>query len=603
MRRFLLLFLFAATALAGIAQPPATPKTTLALSQSFMVVKITDPARQIDTFKPVLEYLGGLKAGVGGQAGALAIIDNFRAGVNKMKEIPGVNSTGDFWIVVMPPAKPAAVNTPDTKAKSGAGKPDDKKDDTPAAKEKWPSYMIIPLIEPASFITFLQVPAAPAGFVSGKYGVIILDSAKATSKPKLPYTDLIFDVTLATKREIALSFQVAGTDFSAAIDNQKNGMPVLDPLLGYFKEMQQDLQRVEFGLAMTGRDLSIEHFTIPVPGHALAKQLASAKMTTLGEDYAAYLPQNLAYCGAGGPMLDGAPGLTNMVFRMGFGLLAIFLPDEQQQPFIDSTSALLAECSKGRALGITVPPANTTEPSTLVAVYHVTGMNHAKTSVRTFVKEFLQARDALMGGALTDILNVELQAEAEKVEGTPIDLINVSVTPPGMPVAGVEKDAPKENGVAKEGVNNAQPQKPIAFEGRVAYLDDKMLFTLGAGSKAEMNALIKRILLRQVAFTASDRFKTLKASLPEKTQGFACYATLDLCRALVNTLVPEGQRGDAQRFIGIFPPQSTVISMYQEFDNGQLHGELRIPDEQMRFLFSLMKAAQQFTRPATAPKK
>ena len=548
--------------LAGLAQGGET----LALSNSLVAVKVTQPEKQLVVFAPILNMIDGLfpeetPGAPNAKATMTSVTALLQGMVESLKGLPGVDARGSLWLAVMPPP---GGDIPPVIEENGAMKPNP--DLVP------PVYLVLPLTDPQAFRTYYEQgnPTNLRYTICGKYAVGNMAKAPA-------FTAVNLDLPLITTRDVALSMQVANFDLSQmAVPPMLE--PMVQPVLDVMSEQQENVARVEVGLTMIDRSLSMESYAVPVPGSALARSLAAPKPDTTAFDFAGYLPKNLAYCGASGPALVGAPGTGQFMMRIAFGILASFLPEDRGQTLVKSFTALMSQCSKGRAFGITAP-ANADTGATLVAVYRVTSEREARGSVRAFVKELVLSRDTVMNGMLANIVTFNLKPDAEKIEGLSVDRIELTM---------VQAPPPAGNDAAKA----AGGPPPFALDGRVAYLGDKMLVTLGSESSREMATLIKRV--RQpdtTGFTSSRSYQALKGSIAEKSTGFESIVLRDLCMVAV-TWFPPNQRKEAGMFLSMFPPQNPPITTFQEITDGRLHGGITIPGGQLDFLYTLVKAAQ-----------
>ncbi|MHB0938830.1 MAG: hypothetical protein ACYDCO_22070 [Armatimonadota bacterium] len=561
--------------LAGLAQGGET----LALSKSMIAVKITQPEKQLAVFAPVLNMIDGLfPTETPGAPNAKATMTNVTAMlqdlVESLKRLPGVDAQGSLWVAVMPPA--LGEDIPPVIEVDGVMKPNP--DLMP------PIYLVLPLTDPQAFRTYYAQgnPTTLRYTICGKYAV-----GHMTKAPS--FTAVNLDLSLITARDVALSVQMANYDLSQmAVPPMLE--PMVQPVLDVMQEQQENVERVEVGLTMVGRDLSMDSFAIPVPGSPLARSLAAPKLDTTAFDYAGYLPKNLAYCGASGRALVGAPGTAQFMMRIGFGILAAFLPEDRGQALTKSLSALMTQCSQGRAIGI-IGPENADAGATMVAVYRVANEREARSAARAFVKELVLTRDSVMNGMLANVVTFDLKPDAEKIEGLAVDRIELKMAQPPAPPA---NEAPADGGAPAPVVAPV----PFALDGRVAYLGDKMLVTLGYGSTPQMAALIKRVRQPDNAgFTASRSYESLKGSIAEKSVGFESITLRDLSM-VVTSWFPPNQRKEAMMFLAMFPPQNTPITTFQEIKDGRLHGGITIPGGQLDFLYSLVKAAQTMRTPA-----
>ncbi|MHB9024180.1 MAG: hypothetical protein ACYC7E_08385 [Armatimonadota bacterium] len=576
MARFLSILVLLALMTAAFSQ-----QTTLTLSESLLSIRVTDPERQLTTFKPLLDYVDGLQAKFGATSTQPRLSQQLREGITALKSVPGIQMKGDFWFVIpsLPtPALPAAQPPAD-----GATAP------TPPPAP--PVYLIAPLSDPEIFRAAVQLYNAPNVRIFGKFAL-----AQVFGPVGPIYTGIRLDVQPSSRREVVALVHFSRVELPAAQEGP--AAVFLAPIANIIKDLQANLRRQEIGLAMRGADLSAETHAIPVPDSPLAKQIAGGVNGTLAPESAAYLPENLAFCSATGPALAGVPGLGAAVMRGGSGLFALFLPEERQQPFLKSVEELVTLCSRGRALGITAPPANAPGEPALVAIYQVTGPAAAKSALHSFVNEIILIHKAFTGGLEDANFKLTLQAEAEKVGEIPVDLIGLKLRSQPPPPAA---DAPQGNAAPAA----APAPTELNLEIRAAYLNDKMLLTVGPGGKAEMAALLDRLQQRHLAFGATDRFQALKATMPEKIHAFATFASLDSTRVFANTFLQGKQKDDLLKMLSVFPPQQTVVSAYQEARDGILHGESQLPGEQMNFIYVMIKTIMEMApaKPAVPPAK
>lgn len=551
MRRILLALLVLAAMLAAGAQG-----NPLVLSKSMGAIKVTDPDRQLTAFTPILELVQGL-AETKGEKNPIDL-KAMHDGLAQVTKAPGVNATGDFWFVFMPaPAPAAAPNQPN---------------EGPTVQAPPTMYILIPLADANAFSAVLNDKGG-VGVVCGNYAIV------SDFKTKVPYTEINFDVTLHTKRDIALVMPVQGKTYNMPAAGMQAAF-IFAPLMELVQNFQRNVQQVDIGLAIADENISAEYFFIPMPGSALATSIAAPGDGNIALEYAGYFPANLAYCSAGGPMLNGTPGAARLLLEVGSGLLGMMLPPERSTAFGKSLHAVMNLCSQGRAIAITAPPASTPAPPTLLAVYHVTSLPGAKSAVRTFVNEVLKARHPSQEIDLTSLFNLEMKTDAEKILETPVDVMLITMN--------------------FGGAGTPWGDKKIPIECRFAYLDDKMCVVLGNDGKVQMTGLIDRIKQKKAVFTTSPRFTAFKATLPEGTRGFETYSSLDLARVAVNLFAQGKDKTDGLKWLSIFPPQRSYISTAQEVQDGLVRGEVRLPAEQLNYIFTLLKAAKEMksTKPA-----
>ncbi|HEY3417245.1 MAG TPA: hypothetical protein VGM23_10210, partial [Armatimonadota bacterium] len=116
---------------------------TLSLSECPVALKVTDPERQLTTFKPILDYLDGLQAKFGSTSTQPRLSAQIREGLTGLKQVPGVNMKGDFWVVLPTMPAPPAPPAEQPPAKDGVT--------APAPRPTPTVYLIVPLSNPDAF--------------------------------------------------------------------------------------------------------------------------------------------------------------------------------------------------------------------------------------------------------------------------------------------------------------------------------------------------------------------------------------------------------------------------------------------------------------------
>lgn len=560
MRRALIVLLIAGLVTA-VARAQEAPKT-LVVAKSLLAVKITDPARQVTAFEPLLTRIDGLVADLGHTDKRPS--EEMAKGLAGLAQVPGIDATGTFWFVVQPQEGKAPAPPPQPEKKDGEGA---------APARPLPNVtaaLLIPLKDAAAFRQFAGDPARKDRFG----GAQVFDGYAVVGQNLPAFAGVDAAMTLVSTRDIVVVTRLVGNPLAmlGQMDGPMAGFlaPIADLMAGYAANMES----TEMGLAMVGDDLSLEGFVTPVPGSPLAKSLA-APDAARPEELAGLLPENLAFCSASGPMLAGSPGTGYTLSRLGVGMLSSFLDEKTGPALVKALDDLAAQCGQGRAIGLTTPPATLATRATLVAAYQVAKPTEAAAALHAFFDTATRTRDALLGGMLTDVLQISKPIK-EMIGATPVETIKMSLAT-GEAEAG--KPAPK----------------PFALELRFAFTNDKMLMAIGDGSRAELENMIARAKGGPAGYTAGKRFLALKARLPEHARAFESFATLDLCRAAVSLApVDAEQKTKLAGFLKIFPEQRSVLHDYSEIRDGRIHSEFRIPGEQIDFLGTLIKAAVTF---------
>lgn len=563
MRHLFLSLLVVMAVVAAVAQEP----TTLALSKSLYAIKITDPARQLTMLEPLITRVDEI-AGIVSPDGPKPS-EFLETRLGQVLKTPGINATGDFWVVIMPPKLEKA--DPAANAKEAAPQK------TPSPLSGMDGVLLVPVSDPQQFqiaITAAKTMAKiPPFTMAENFAIFTLGEA-----PTPKYTKIELDITLRSKRDIVMRSAMGDLDLAALMQAGEPMPPQMAPFMktiqGLMGEFKQNMASSEVGLVMLDNELSLETIVTPKPGSPMEKSLKEAAPTTLVTDLATYLPENLAYCGSAGPKLPGMPGAGQMMLRVFTSIIGAFaLPEARQQALAQQLDKLSTQCSQGRAIGLTVPATNVPGNSTLVAVYNIKSSLDATTAVRNFVQEVVRAKDAMFGGQVGELVTVMTKTGLEQVGGISVDLYKVSIV---NPMADTE---------------NGGNTPPITYEFRTAYLSSLMLFTAGPGSKEEMISLVSRAMGAKPGFTAGKRFLALQPNLPENVRGFELVSIFDLCRAGIN-IAPidiESKKG-ALKWLSVLPTPRTPISSYSTVEDGLLRSEMRVPSDQLDFLFSMVKA-------------
>ena len=173
-------------------------------------------------------------------------LQSFRDTITQATAMPGVNAKGDFWFAVLPPvsAANAAPATP-LPLDNVAG---------------LANCLIVPLADPTAFANYLNGQGKVSGVVCGNNALITDD------KTLLQTTGITFDLTLHTKREIALVVQITKNPFGLPEAVQNAPPQILEKITEAVLNYQRNLQQAELGLAMVGGDLSVEYYLLPTRG-------------------------------------------------------------------------------------------------------------------------------------------------------------------------------------------------------------------------------------------------------------------------------------------------------------------------------------------------
>jgi hypothetical protein len=291
-------------------------------------------------------------------------------------------------------------------------------------------------------------------------------------------------------------------------------------------------------------------------------------------------------------------------------LAATVMPAKQADPFLASLNHLSEQMSQGGAIGLTALPTYKAGTPAVVAIFQVKDADDAKGAIRDFVREFTTFRQEAMGGGMAQFIELGLTPDTETTRDIPVDLLKLTVRRMQPVPNEIIDDVPvlPDDGIPPDGFDDqlVQPdqfQPPqmelvdiITQEFRVAYAGDKMLVVFGANSKDEMTLLINRVLDKTPGFTASAKFKALKANaFPAAPYAFSYVVPGDLVRTVASLLPSEiGNEEQLQMIIGILPPQRTALYGYTEVKDGMIYNESRIPMEQLDLLYIGGKALLTF---------
>lgn len=571
MPRLLVLCLLLCAAIAARAAEPGV----LSMADSQVAVRIADPFRQMTAFAPVTRLVDGLLASqaTGSAAKPFSVQAFLDEGLGQLKQAPGVSPRGDLWILV-----PKRVRADDPKA-------------GPLKAFDMTAFVLIPLLDGPTFSRAMAVAraggiAVPPMKVIGNVAVLGMGDAKVDD-----ILTIQRDLTLTCKREVVIS---ARTDVLMPDAPAAGPMAaLLGPVFAQQAAMRTAIARVELGLSMVGADLSAEVFVHPTPDSPLAKSLAAAEPDTLGWEYAAYMPQTAAACTGSAAALPGMPRADGMVLPLAGMLFGMMAAPEQTKPVLTSMERLAALCAQGGAVAITTPTAG--GRPVIVAAYQVGDAALAHEAV-TGLADAMRKMRAAMGEPAGRYFTCDFTPGAEKAGDISVDLLKVVL----------RQDAPKP---APDAANPPDPNAPqplkdlFSLEFRFAYLEEKLLVTMGQAGAPEMVALVERVTQRTPSFADTARFQALKGAAPGAARSFGMVTGLDLATALVAMLPQDKSGQDLRSLVGLFPPQVTAITTTQDVRNGLLHMEAKVPYEQLGFLYTVGKAVQMFQADEAAKKK
>jgi hypothetical protein len=359
----------------------------------------------------------------------------------------------------------------------------------------------------------------------------------------------------------------------------------------YAQNLVKQESRAEIGIALLNNSLSFEERIIAVDGTDLAKGLTDAKPSTLAIDLAALLPPDLAMAFATCPPPAGTPDPIAPMRQSISAVLSALMPPDTAAPFLKSLNNLFAQTTQGCAIGVTAVPTYKEGTPTIEAVFQVKSADEAQTAIRDFVRDFKILSDNAIGGALAQSLDLQIKPAAEKVGDVEVDVIKLVISGP-PPTVG---PPPRTNVAAVPPAAPPVLKELFSLEWRIAYVDDKMLFTLGKDGQNEMITLVDRVQNQTPGFTASARFKALKGNaFPAAPQSFYYLAPGDLVRT-IGAILPD--LGDAkseavqlQQIITCLPPQRTAMYSYGEIKDGMIYSDTRVPLEQLDLFYMTGKA-------------
>lgn len=544
----------------------AQQQNVLALSKNAYVMKITDPEKQLVTFAPLLSKIDDLITTIDTTRDTKTprISTMLKEKLSFLTRCPGVDGKGDFWVTFMPSTTPV---TPQTL--------------TPGTNPIAAMFagatvnLLIPLTDAKLYqaaVAADKTSIFAKSQVFDRYAVV-----NPTDDPKAPkYTGVAIDLVLTSKRDIVFIGQTALAPNPAIPDAMKNS-PGMVYVMNMMEEMKSNIGRSETGLTMEDGALLTESYAIPVKNSVLSKSVANNTPSNMAVEFAGYLPENLSVCVAGGPIFAGIPsaakGFGSMFGALGSGLM---VPDDQLQRLLQAIENFGDQCSKGRVLGITAPAGNAPGNVNMLAVYQIDDPSIATASLYNLVKEFGGFKKAVMGGMVDTNLKIFYKSSAERINDMPVDKLNfiINLNPPQA----TDKNAVQD------------PTKIISIEMYVGYTKNKMLLALGDGSLTQLKDMLTRVQNKMTTFTDGQRFQTAKSMLPATTYMFAILSLPDLCKSMINLApIPLVDKTNGLKFLSVFPTLRKTITVFEECREGKLYSEFRMPEEQIDFVFSLIK--------------
>lgn len=611
------------------AQAQDDNKGPLQISNSLISIKVSNPEQQITKFASVLSILDKITAGknIQGKDVPTSITSSFNTLLGMLKMVPGVKVDGNFWILIMPPVpgeesnggstpstpiSPTPPGTDNTQIPSGAPK---------KTQNLLPTYLILPLVDGDAFQAYLDAEAkkdpekAPHATIFGEYALMVF-------KGPLPaYSDVDFDLKMVSKCDIEASFQFANVDLSETGEYRAMlSKQIPTQLIDYFARQQDNIQRIECGLAMDDTNIILKFYLVPVVGSKLDDDIPHLSCSFL-KQYAEYLPAVVSYANVSGPLAEGAPGTAYSFQKIGSTFLQTMLGDQASimDNFMTSLTELTKMCCQGRALALIAPATRTGDLSmdlpTLVAVYRTStdvpkasdketaaarqirikketyAETESRAIIRVFVSEAVSLNENFQKNGMA-FMYIAPKPEAEKIDDRPIDLVKIKFVIPTLskqpaPNSTTSSD---DSTIKPEVETPEKPPKTASVEIRIAYFKDKLLVTAGPGSKIQMANLLARLKGAQPGLTQSARYIASRINLSRR-HALEIYSTQDLTRMMACLLPYDPEVKSLFAWLKAYPPLFSWVTMTQEGDNTEkcLRYDVRLSLEQIRYLLSLLK--------------
>ena len=261
----------------------------------------------------------------------------------------------------------------------------------------------------------------------------------------------------------------------------------------------------------------------------------------------------------------------------------------QAEAFVSSLKRVMALCENGGGVGITNP--NKNGVVNMVSINKIADSTEAQTAVRDFNAQLIRLKDNVMGGMVSKMLDIEytdgmlddtntIVDEATIIFSTQVKDKTVALPPD---LGGNQADVDNMMGGGK----NVEIYRNYAT---IAFQDDRMIVVMGPNGKEIVGDIINRARLKTQGFSSTPRYQALKKYAPAGAMSYQTMSTLDMANVLMSILPAAAAepREMGKKMLQDFKPQINNIVAYTQVKDGQIYGQMLVPEEQISFVSGMV---------------
>ncbi len=570
--------LFIASILISVAQE------TLTLSKATTVVKISNPMRIIDEYSPLFKkidrFIDSMPADVklkGDKTNQMPsdVAGEIRRKFNDAAINTCIDIRGDVYVAMFMDVEAYREFMAEQMSvlEEGGMKPPQKNDKEQVAKmlKMYGLKVIIPISDTAKFeLLFNQMKKkemadTPVTFdMVDKYAVLSFD------KDKTKVTKIDFDVNFKSKYSIATHSSNPGEEYFEVL--QENMpiliMPFITPLLDFEKQMLKEVKSTDSGIGMVDDNIMLETFLTPIAGGKLDNSLKNPASPDAANEALAMMPKNIVTAATEIGMGEGYPSSSD-IYNVLLKTIAASGSPAKSAPLIKAVKLLQAQTSRGGACAFTLPEDTATSTSSMVLIYDIKSETGARDAMNGIVTAFPIFTGGILNGMMANELKLFGKKDVVKVNGISSDLYRLVVKAPDTTMTGKAPAADMAN-----------------IEMRVAYVNNKMIVTVGKNSLPALESILKGIDAKDT-FIASNLYTGIMEQMPAKgIRNIVFISIPGVVKAGVKTFVPGPDKDKIMKLLTrITEPKSNIVG-YDEIKDGDDHTVIIYPTEQIDYIIN-----------------
>ncbi|MEI6518492.1 MAG: hypothetical protein WCO98_00370 [bacterium] len=580
--------LFVAGCLLISAILTSVAQDTITLSKATGIIKISNPMQIIDEYSPLLKKID-------------RVIDTMPADIKKKNDkdtkLPSdvageirrhlndaainacIDIRGDIYIAMYMDVDAyreyMAEQMSELSAMTEDGAKPVKKNEKEQLAKMLKVYglkIIIPISDMAKFETLFnefkkkELTDSPVNFTMiDKYAVVTFD------KDKLKATKIDFDVTFKSKCSIASHSNNPGDEYMDAIQENMPMMvmPFITPFLDFEKQMMKEIKSSDSGIGVVNDNIMMETFITPIVGGKLDATLKAPTSPDAANEALAMMPADMAMASTEIGMGEGYPS-SNEIVNVLLKTIAASGTPAKSTGLIKAVKSLQDQTAKGGACGFTLPGDTATSTSSMVMVYDVKSETGARDAMTAIVNAFPAFIGGIMNGVVANDVKLYNRKDAAKVNGITSDLFRLVV-----------------KGSSQETEMTGKPAPDMAnIEMRVAYVNNKMIVTVGKNSLPTLEAMLKGIDAK-TTFTTSGSYVGMMAQLPATGVRNLAYISMPgAVKAAIKTFVPGTDKDKILKVLTkVAVPKKNIVG-YDEITGGDDHTVVIYPLDQVDYIIN-----------------